>query len=138
MRDWGHARDYVEGMWLMLQQDQPDDYILATGHAYSVRQLIEYAFDEINIEIEWEGEGVQECGRNSKTGDVLIRVNPKFFRPHDVNYLCGDSGKAQNILGWQHKTSFQDLVREMVQADIRRLSPKWESDDEAQFFKYAA
>lgn len=138
MRDWGHARDYVEGMWLMLQQGQPDDYVLSTGYAYSVRQLVELALDEIDIEIEWDGEGINETGRNAKTGEVLVRVDSEFFRPNDVNYLCGDSGKAYDLLGWKHKSSFKDLVREMVQADMKRLSPEWRDSDELQIFRDAA
>ena len=138
MRDWGHARDYVEGMWMMMQQDQPNDYILATGHAYSVRQLVEYALEEVDIQIEWEGEDQEEVGRDARTGDILVTVNPKFFRSQDVNYLCGDSSKAKEILGWTPKTSFRDMIKEMVEADMKRLSPHWTEDDEIRIFKVAA
>ncbi len=119
LRDWGHARDYVEGMWLMLQQDEPDDYVLATGECYSVRQFVEIAFHQIGHTIEWRGEGVEEQGVDADTGRVLIEIDPRYFRPTEVPRLEGDATKAREKLGWTHKTSFEDLVKEMLQTDIR-------------------
>jgi GDPmannose 4,6-dehydratase len=117
-RDWGHARDYVDGMWRMLQQDVPGDYVLATGESHSVRQFIERAFDEIGRTIAWEGHGAEEIGRDAKDGRILVRVDPSLFRPTEVDSLCGDPSKARQVLGWSHKVGFLDLVREMVRADI--------------------
>jgi GDPmannose 4,6-dehydratase len=117
-RDWGHARDYAEGMWLMLQQDEPDDYVLATGEAHSVRELAEKAFAEIGREIDWEGSGKNEIGRWRKTGDVLVRIDPHYYRPTEVDALLGDPSKAHQKLGWRHRTGFADLVAEMVAADL--------------------
>ena len=117
-RDWGHARDYVEGMWRMLQQDEPDDYILATGEAYAVRTFVERAFAEIGIEIIWEGSGIEEKGIDRLTGRDLVEVNSRYFRPTEVDILLGDATKAREKLGWQATTSFDELVREMVKADI--------------------
>jgi GDPmannose 4,6-dehydratase len=117
-RDWGHARDYVDGMWRMLQQDVPGDYVLATGESHSVRQFIERAFDEIGRTIAWEGHGAEEIGRDAKDGRILVRVDPSLFRPTEVDNLCGDPSKARRVLGWSHKVGFLDLVREMVRADI--------------------
>ncbi len=118
-RDWGHARDYVEGMWLMLQQDAPDDYVLATGEARTVRQFIERGFACVGREIEWRGEGLAEQGLDRATGDVLVAVDDSYFRPTEVDRLCGDASKAYARLGWRHRTSFDDLVREMVEADLK-------------------
>jgi GDPmannose 4,6-dehydratase len=120
VRDWGHARDYVRGMWLMTQQDAPDDYVLATGEATSVRQFVEWAFAEIGIAIEWSGSGVNECGHDAQTGRCLVRVDPRYFRPTDVDALVGDPAKARDRLGWRHLISTRDLVSEMVREDIRR------------------
>jgi len=117
-RDWGHARDYVEGMWLMMQQPEPDDYVLATGEMHSVREFCEAAFAEIGLRIEWSGRGTEEVGRDPRTGRVLVAVDPRYFRPAEVDELCGDAGKARRVLGWSHRTGFRELVREMVQADI--------------------
>ena len=117
-RDWGHARDYVEGMWLMLQQPEPDDYVLATGETHSVREFVELAFAEIGRRIDWQGKGRDEKGRDAKTGDVLVAVDPQYFRPAEVDLLHGDPTKAREKLGWRHKTSFQELVKEMVAADL--------------------
>ncbi len=117
-RDWGHARDYVEGMWLMLQQKEPDDYVLATGEAHSVREFAERAFTEIGRTIEWVGKGVDEKGRDAATGKVLIEVDPFYFRPTEVDRLIGDAGKARKKLGWRPRTTFDQLVREMVTADL--------------------
>ena len=116
-RDWGHAQDYMEGAWLMLQQDQPDDYVLATGTAYSVRDFVERAFNVIDIQIEWRGDDLDEVGINSKTGATLIKIDPALFRPTEINQLVGDASKARKELGWSPKISFDDLVGEMVQAD---------------------
>jgi len=117
-RDWGHARDYVEGMWLMLQQPEPDDYVLATGQTHSVREFVELAFAEIGRRVDWQGKGRDEQGRDAKTGDVLVAVDPQYFRPAEVDLLHGDPTKARKKLGWSHKTSFQELVKEMVAADL--------------------
>ena len=120
-RDWGHARDYVEGMWLMLQQDEPGDYVLATGEHHSVREFVELAFSEINRSIVWEGVGVAEIGFDSVTGEHLVEIDPSFFRPTDISITIGDASRARNKLGWHRRTSFPDLVREMVATDIARL-----------------
>ncbi len=118
-RDWGHARDYVDGMWRMLQQDQPDDYVLATGETHSVREFVEQAFKYLDRRIEWRGSGLDEIGIDAKTGDVLIEIDPRYFRPTEVDHLIGDPSKAQQVLGWRHQTGFADLVREMVSSDLR-------------------
>jgi GDPmannose 4,6-dehydratase len=120
-RDWGHARDYVEGMWLILQQDQPDDYVLATGESHSVREFIVQAFGRVGKTIEWQGNGVEENGVDAKTGQVLVEVDPRYFRPTEVDSLVGDPAKARQKLGWHHKTSFSELVSEMVESDLRLL-----------------
>jgi GDPmannose 4,6-dehydratase len=118
MRDWGHARDYVEGMWLMLQQDQPDDYVLATGEAHSVREFVERAFACTDRQILWRSSGVDEIGIDARSGKDLVRVDPGYFRPTEVDLLQGDPSKARSKLGWRHRTTFPDLVREMVEADL--------------------
>jgi len=120
-RDWGHARDYVEGMWLALQQDQPDDYVLATGETRSVREFVELAFAQTGKTIEWRGQGVEEKGQDAKTGKILVEVDPRYFRPTEVDLLLGDPTKAREKLGWQHRTAFPDLVAEMVQADLEAV-----------------
>jgi GDPmannose 4,6-dehydratase len=120
-RDWGHARDYVEGMWMMLQQPTPDDYVLATGEAHTVREFVELAFRYAGYEIGWEGTGHDEKGLDSKTGNVLVEVDPSYFRPTEVEELLGDSSKARRVLGWSHKTSFADMVRQMVESDCRAI-----------------
>jgi GDPmannose 4,6-dehydratase len=117
-RDWGHARDYVEGMWLMLQQDEPDDYVLATGETHSVREFIELAFGHVGRTLAWEGRGADEKGRDAATGEVLVEVDPRYFRPTEVDLLLGDPAKARAKLGWQHRTGFRELVKEMVEADL--------------------
>ena len=122
-RDWGHARDYVEGMWLILQQDQPDDYVLGTGEMHSVREFTELAFKEVGVEIEWRGAGVDEIGIDAKTGKTLVRVDPKYFRPTEVEQLLADPAKAREKLGWTHTTSFADLVKEMVAEDLASNTP---------------
>jgi GDPmannose 4,6-dehydratase len=117
-RDWGHARDFVEGMWLILQQDTPDDYVLATGESHSVREFVEKAFSQIGRTIVWRGRGIEEKGLDKSTGEVLVEVDPRYFRPTEVDALLGDPSKAHSKLGWRHKTSFDMLVAEMVQADL--------------------
>jgi GDPmannose 4,6-dehydratase len=117
-RDWGHAREYVRGMWLMLQQDQPDDYVLATGETTPVRTFVEWAFEDAGITLEWRGEGVEEKGYCTKTGRCLIEVDPRYFRPTEVDLLIGDPTKAREKMGWTHETSVRDLAREMVQQDL--------------------
>jgi GDPmannose 4,6-dehydratase len=121
-RDWGYAKDYVEGMWLMLQQETPDDYVLATGMTTTVRDFVSWAFKEIEIEIEWKGVGVEEKGYNAKSGECLVEVSPKYFRPTEVDLLLGDASKAKNILKWEPKTTVKELVRMMVQSDIKAIS----------------
>jgi GDPmannose 4,6-dehydratase len=117
-RDWGHARDYVEGMWRMMQQDTPDDYVLATGETHSVREFIELAFAEAGRTIVWEGHGVDEVGRDTTNNKIVVRVDPRYFRPTEVELLLGDPSKARARLGWSHKTSFRQLVAEMVSHDL--------------------
>ena len=126
LRDWGHARDYVEMQWLMLQQEKPEDFVIATGVQYSVRQFVEFAASELGIELRWEGQGVEEIGvitavKNkdvkAKIGDTIVRVDPRYFRPTEVETLLGDPGKAKEKLGWTPKISLPELVREMAQAD---------------------
>jgi GDPmannose 4,6-dehydratase len=117
-RDWGHAKDYVEGMWRMVQQDEPDDYVLATGETHTVRSFVELAFAEVGIQIGWSGEGIAETGACRRTGRVLVRVDPAYFRPTEVELLLGNPAKARQKLGWQHTISLQQMVREMVQADL--------------------
>jgi GDPmannose 4,6-dehydratase len=118
-RDWGHAREYVEGMWLMLQQDEPDDYVLATGETTPVRTFVEWAFEDAGIALRWIGEGVEEKGYDAADGRLLVEVDPRYFRPTEVDLLIGDPGKARQKLGWTHKTSARELAREMVAADLR-------------------
>lgn len=118
-RDWGHARDYAEGMWRMLQQPEPGDYVIATGETHSVRQFVELAFAEVRITIEWRGHGIEEYGFDKATGRTLVRVDPRFFRSAEVEVLCGDPSKAHEKLGWAPKTTFHDLVKEMVAADLK-------------------
>lgn len=119
LRDWGYAKDYVECMWLIMQEEEPDDFVIATGEQYSVKQFCELAFKEVNIEIEWQGEGINEKGINKKTGEVLIEVDPVYFRPSEVETLLGDPTKAKEKLGWNpRKTSFEELVRIMMKHDI--------------------
>jgi GDPmannose 4,6-dehydratase len=120
-RDWGHAREYVEGMWRMLQQDQPDDYVLATGETTEVREFVRWAFADAGIDIEFRGRGVDEKGFCAKTGTCLIEVDPRYFRPTEVDLLIGDPTKAREKLGWRHPISARELAREMVEADIALL-----------------
>lgn len=117
-RDWGYAGDFVEGMWLMLQQSKPDDYVLATGQSHTVRTFVELAFAEIGVKIVWKGKGIMEKGYDQRTDKVLVEVSPEFFRPAEVDLLIGDSAKAQEKLGWMPKTSLKELVSMMVEADV--------------------
>lgn len=120
-RDWGFAGDYVKGMWLMLQQDNPEDYVLATGETHTVREFVEAAFEHVGIKINWQGTGVDEKGYCAKTGKLLVDVNPKFFRPAEVDLLLGDPSKAEKNLGWQREISFKELVKIMVESDLKIL-----------------
>jgi len=120
-RDWGYAPEYVEGMWLMLQQDEPDDYILATGETHTVREFVEKAAKYAGFDIEWQGEGVNTKGIDRKTGKVIVEVSPEFYRPAEVDILIGNPEKAKKKLGWNPKTKFEDLVRIMMEADLKRV-----------------
>jgi GDPmannose 4,6-dehydratase len=117
-RDWGHARDYVEGMWRILQQPEADDYVLATGETHTVREFVELAFAEIGRSLVWRGKGDGEHGLDPERGEVLVRVDPRYFRPAEVELLLGNPAKAREKLGWRHQTAFEELVREMVRADL--------------------
>ncbi len=120
-RDWGYAPEYVYGMWLMMQKEKPDDYVLATGESHSVREFIEEAFKVAGFDIVWEGKGLEEKGLDKKTGKVLVEVSPEFYRPAEVEALVGNYEKAKRVLGWEPKTKFKDLVRLMVEEDIKRV-----------------
>jgi len=120
-RDWGLAREFVDGMWLILQQPEPDDYVLATGETHTVREFVEMAFKEVGRNIEWSGKEAEEKGRDAQTGDVLVEVDPRYFRPTEVNLLLGDASKAKKKLGWKPKTQFRALVSEMVRSDLLLL-----------------
>ncbi len=128
-RDWGHARDYVEAMWLMLQQKEPDDYILATGETHSVREFVELSFAEVDRKIDWQGAGGEEKGVDAASGKVLVEVDPRYFRPTEVDFLQGDASKARDKLGWNHGTSFAELVREMVEADLELIKIEGRRND---------
>jgi len=121
-RDWGHARDFVKGMWVILQQPEPGDYVLATGEAHSVREFVELAFAEVGIVIEWRGKGLDERGFCTRTGRVLVRVDPAHFRPTEVDLLVGNSAKAQQRLGWQSTTTLREMIAEMVACDLAAIS----------------
>jgi GDPmannose 4,6-dehydratase len=118
-RDWGHAKDYVEGMWLILQQEKPEDFVLATGETHTVKEFVEFAFQEAGIDISWQGKGVDEKGTDKKTGKVLVEVDPRYFRPTEVDLLLGDPSKANKVLGWKPKISLKELVSDMVVSDIK-------------------
>ena len=118
-RDWGHAKDYVEMQWLMLQQDKPEDFTISTGEQHSVRDFIEIAAKEVDIEIKWKGEGIDEVGIDTKTDNIIVRIDKRYFRPTEVETLLGDSSKAKDQLNWQPKISFQELVSEMMSADLQ-------------------
>ena len=117
-RDWGHAKDYVRAMWLMLQQEQPDDYVVATGETRMVREFVEAAFAAVNMEIEWQGTGVDEIGIDKATGKTVVKINPDFFRPAEVELLIGTPAKAERVLGWKREISFAELVTRMVKNDL--------------------
>jgi GDPmannose 4,6-dehydratase len=117
-RDWGHAKDYVEGMWMMMQQPEPDDYVLATGETHAVRTFIEMAFEHIGRTIEWQGSGVDEKGVDATSGEILVEIDPRYFRPTEVDLLLGDPTKAKEKLGWTYTTPFADMVKEMVASDL--------------------
>ena len=121
-RDWGHAQDYVEGMWLMMQQDEPEDYVLATGTTTAVREFVEMSFKEIGVELRWEGTGVDEKGFDSATNEVVVEVDPSYFRPTEVELLVGDASKAKKNLGWEPKRTVQQLCSEMVKSDLDRFT----------------
>lgn len=123
-RDWGHARDYVEGMWRILQRDEPDDYVLATGETHSVKEFVKAAFAAIGRTIKWQGKGLDEKGIDAQSGKIVVAVDQRYFRPAEVELLIGDPSKAQKILGWKPTTLFSDLVKEMVEADVKLLSHK--------------
>jgi len=123
-RDWGYAGDYVEGMWRMLQQDTPGDYVLATNETHTVREFVEMAFNEVGIQIEWKGSGIDEKGYDKLTGKILIDINEKYFRPAEVDLLWGDCTKAEKILNWKRKVSLKDLVSMMVDADMKEIYGK--------------
>ena len=118
----GHAKDFVEGMWMILQQKEPDDFVLATGETYSVREFVEIAFNEVGIKIKWEGKGINEVGKDQKTQKILIRVDKRYFRPTEVDILHGDYTKAKENLGWSPKISFQELVKEMIKCELKNFS----------------
>jgi GDPmannose 4,6-dehydratase len=132
-RDWGHARDFVEGMWLMLQQDRPDDFVLATGEMHSVREFVELGFKEVGRQIEWRGEGAEEVGIETGTGIPRVRIDPRYFRPTEVEQLLGDASKARERLGWAPRVSFRDLVSEMVQSDLKIVSQECDRHDRTAF-----
>jgi GDPmannose 4,6-dehydratase len=123
-RDWGHARDYVEGMWRILQQGEPDDYVLATGEAHSVRELIECAFSVVGRRVDWRGSGDSETGLDAATGKVVVEIDPRYYRPTEVDFLLGDPSKARQKLGWSHTVTFEQLVTEMVESDLAQLRGK--------------
>lgn len=118
-RDWGHSKDYVNAMWLMLQQDQPEDYVIATNETRTVREFVEIAFKHVDINVEWRGTGVDEIGLNKATGETIVKINPKFFRPAEVDILIGNPAKAEKELGWVREIPFSELVRRMVEHDVK-------------------
>jgi GDPmannose 4,6-dehydratase len=128
-RDWGHARDYVEGMWRIVSQDEPDDYVLATGECHTVRDFVERAFGHIGRTIEWRGEGAEEIGVDTASNATLVEIDRRYYRPTEVPHLLGDPSKAKAKLGWSHKTSFDDLVREMVEEDLRVVAKETDRYD---------
>jgi GDPmannose 4,6-dehydratase len=121
-RDWGHARDYVEGMWRILQQEKPDDYVLATGETHSVREFLELAFAKVGRRIEWRGKGIDEIGVDHASGDTLVQIDARYFRPTEVDILLGNPSKAQRVLGWKHTVTFPQLVAEMVESDLEVIA----------------
>jgi GDPmannose 4,6-dehydratase len=121
-RDWGHARDYVEGMWRIVQQAEPDDYVLATGETHSVREFVELAFSKVGRKLEWRGKGIDEVGIHSASGATLVKIDSRYFRPTEVDLLLGDPSKAYRVLGWKHKVSFPQLVAEMMESDLKVIA----------------
>lgn len=130
-RDWGHSKDYIEAMWLMLQQDKADDYVIASGETHKVREFVELAFNEVGISIEWNGKGVEEVGIDKETKKVLVKVNPKFYRPAEVELLLGNPAKAKEKLGWKRKVTFKELVSRMVENDLKIYDEKLSLNIEA-------
>lgn len=130
-RDWGHARDYVEGMWRIVQQQEPDDYILATGETHSVREFVELAFAEVGRKIEWQGKGIDEVGIDSSTGDAVVRIDSRYFRPTEVDLLLGDPSKAKRVLGWERTVTFPELVSDMVNSDLEAIASESHSRETA-------
>ncbi|WP_417494745.1 GDP-mannose 4,6-dehydratase [Maricaulis sp.] len=128
-RDWGHARDYVEGMWRIVQNETADDFVLGTGEMHTVREFVEKAFGHVGVNIEWRGEGIDETGVCTETGRTLVRINERYFRPAEVELLLADPTKAREKLGWTHTTSFEDLVQEMVQADLKTVALEGDRND---------
>ena len=120
-RDWGHSKDYVRAMWLMLQQEQPDDYVIATGETHKVREFVELSFKHAGIDVVWSGEGVDEIGKNKATGKIVVKINPKFYRPAEVELLLGDPTKAKKNLNWEIEVSFSELVKRMVKSDLKKV-----------------
>jgi GDPmannose 4,6-dehydratase len=120
-RDWGFAGDYVEAVWLMLQQDEPEDFVIATGETHSVREFVELSFGEVGIEIEWRGTGVAEVGVDAATGDALVEIDQRYYRPTEVELLLGDPTKAREKLGWEAKVGLRELVKMMVEGDLKCL-----------------
>jgi len=120
-RDWGYAKDYVEAMWLMLQQEQPDDYVIATGETHSVRELVEFAGEKLGFDIEWQGEGLMEKGIDKNTGKIIVEIDEKYFRPAEVDLLLGDASKAREKLGWEPKTKFKELIEIMCENELKSL-----------------
>jgi len=120
-RDWGHAKDYVECMWLMMQQDEPEDFVIATGETHSVREFVELSCKELEIDLRWEGKGVNEVGIDNKTGNVILSINPKYFRPTEVDLLLGDPSNAKQKLGWEPRYRFKDIVKTMIKSDLEMI-----------------
>ena len=127
-RDWGHAKDYVKAMWLMLQQDKADDYVIATNETRTVREFVERAFKCVDIDIIWEGQDVNEIGKDAKTGKTVVRINPQFFRPAEVDILIGNPEKAEKVLGWKRDISFTELVERMVKNDMEKVQKEIKSE----------
>lgn len=125
-RDWGHSSDYVRAMWLMLQQDNPDDYVVATNETRTVREFVETAFSKVGIIIEWSGHDAEEVGRNKETGDIIVKINPDYYRPAEVDILIGNPEKAERVLGWERKVSFDELVERMVKNDLQLVQKEVE------------
>lgn len=121
-RDWGFAKDFVEGIWLVLQQNKPEDFVLATGKTFSVRHFVELAFREVGVHVVWQGKGIEEKGLDAETKKILIEISPEFFRPTEVDILVGDASKAEQVLGWKPRTNLEDLVQLMVAADLEEVA----------------